>query len=132
MNIDPKRLSDIAHCVLRCEDIIDNEWELLVVVYEVGDGHIANSGFLYNGEDVLPIITEIEELPLLLDDKIVELREAIYRDCGHQFNQMLFQMESATNRFNIEFDFDHKNPWKISPANFIKMRSLLKPNFSGD
>ncbi|MGK0272688.1 MAG: hypothetical protein ACI88H_003361 [Cocleimonas sp.] len=129
MNIDNEKVLEIAKCILQCEDLIQNEWDEVTFVFDVAEGHVANSGFLYNEDKIRPVTASIEEQPLLVRDKVVGLRELIFKDCGHKFKQLLFQMESKTNRFRIDFEFDDENRWAIKPAKIKEMRVLLKPNF---
>ena len=89
MNIDGRLIEAIGKSVLRCNKVVENEWKELSVVFDIGVGHIANSGFLYNGEKVRPISLEIEEEPLLLDNKVFELQSAIEDQCGEKFKQVL-------------------------------------------
>ena len=104
--IEDKYILTIGELLLRCKKVIDNEWDLLAFVFDIGDGHIANSGFLYSGEKIRPASASIEDEPLLLDDKIFELQELVAQKFGHKFIQLLIQMESKTNRIKIEFEFD--------------------------
>ena len=129
MNIDNEKVLEIAKCILQCDDVIDNEWHELTFVFDIAEGHIANSGFLYHEDKIRPAVADIEDQPILLEDKIVELRELVFKECGHKFKQLLFQMESKTNRFKIDFEFDDATRWAISPAKIKEMRVLLKPNF---
>lgn len=129
MNIDNEKVLEIAKYILQCKKVIQNEWDELTFVFDVAEGHVANSGFLYNKDKVRPASASIEDQPLLVRDKIVELRELVFKECGHKFKQLLFQMESKTNRFRIDFEFDDATRWAISPAKIKEMRVLLKPNF---
>jgi len=130
MNIDDGDILELGELVLRCKKIIDNEWDCLAVVYDTGEGHIANSGFIYKDEVVSPVTTKIENSPLLLGDKILAFREKIYEECGHKFKQLLIQMESETNRIKIDFEFDDPERWSIKPAKLKEMREKLRPSFS--
>lgn len=130
MNIKDETLAEIAKLFLRCEDVIDNPWTELVFVFEFYEGCTSNSGFLYNGNKIRPACASIEDNELLLDNKLKKLREDIYEQCGHKFNQLLFQMENETKRFKIDFEFDDPERWAITPASFFEMREKLRPNFN--
>ncbi len=124
-----KYIQEIGQLVLRCEDLCTNSWDSVAVVYDIGDGHTANSGFLYHEERVYPVSLEIEEEPLLLDDTITEFRNELERETGHRFVQLLIQMENQTGRIKIDFEFDSRERWAIQPSNFREMRETLRPNF---
>lgn len=129
MNIEDRTLTDIVELFLRCKKVKENPWTELAFVFEFGDGHISNSGFLYNGDSVRPATASIDEEKLLLGDTLSALREDIYQQCGHKFNQLLFQMENETKRFKIDFEFDDPTRWAITPSTFFDMREKLRPKF---
>ncbi|WP_157576220.1 hypothetical protein [Pseudoalteromonas sp. SW0106-04] len=129
MNIPTERLQYIADLFLRCEDVAENLWTAFTFVFEFNDGHMANSGFIYNAEAVRPASAEIEDDPLLLDDTLLEFREEVYEQCDWRFIKMLFQMESETGRFKIDFEFEDKSRWEIHPGNMMEMREQLRPHF---
>ncbi|WP_022945452.1 hypothetical protein [Pseudoalteromonas ruthenica] len=129
MNIPAERLQYIADLFLRCNKVGQNPWTELAFVFEFSEGHVANSGFLYNGEAVRPASASIEEEPLLLRDTLREFREEVYEQCDWRFIKMLFQMESETGRFKIDFEFEDKSRWEIHPGNMMEMREQLRPHF---
>jgi len=47
MSIEDKSLNLIAQLFLRTKDINKNEWEKCTFVFELGEGCVSNSGFLY-------------------------------------------------------------------------------------
>lgn len=129
MNIDDKYILEIGTLILRCEDVVEEDWDFLTFVFDVGEGVISNSGFIYSGSEIIPASAEIESEPLLLDNKIEGLRSKIYDQCNKEFKQILIQMESNTNRIKIDFEFDDESRWSITPANLRQIREELKPNF---
>ena len=130
MKINDKHVLEIGELVLRCKKVVENDWDLLSVVFDTGEGHIANSGFLYFGDKVRPVSVSIEKEPLLLDDKIFKLRDKIYRQCGEKFKQILIQMENVTHRIKVDFEFEDGGRWSIKPAKLRKIREELRPDFS--
>jgi len=129
MNISDETLMEIAQLFLRCRKVKENPWTEFAFVFELGQGHISNSGFLYNEDKVRPATASIEEEKLLLGDALMALREDIFKECGHKFNQLLFQMENETKRFKIDFEFDDPTRWAITPNNMFEMREKLRPKF---
>ncbi len=106
------------------------KWDFLSFVFDVGEGHIANSGFLYTGDKVIPASASIKGQRKLLSIKIVELQTLIFEQCGEKFKQLLIQMESKTHRIKIDFEFDDANRWSISSSNMKLIREELRPEFS--
>ena len=129
MNIPAERLQYIADLFLRCEDVVENPWTAFTFVFEFNDGHIANSGFLYNGDEVEPATARIAEDMLLLSNTLREFREEVYEQCDWRFIKLLFQMDGETERFKIDFEFEDKNRWEIHPGNMMEMREQLRPHF---
>lgn len=127
--IDSSRITEIGELVLQCKKVIENEWESLTLIYDIGEGHTANSGFLYNNEKVRPFSAEIESQPLLLDKKITELSEEIFNKTKGKLKQLLIQIEKATGKIKIDFEFDNSERWKITPPKLKEMRELLRPHF---
>ncbi len=129
MNIGDKNIFELGELVFSCKKVIENEWDLLAVVYDAGEGYTANSGFLYKKDKIRPISLSIENNPLLLDDKILEFRQKIYERCGQKFKQLLIQIEKENGRIKIEFEFDDSSRWTIKPAKLKEIREALKPQF---
>ena len=129
MNIPAERLQHIADLFLRCKKVKENPWTELTFVFEFNDGHMSNSGFIYKGDDIRPATARIEEDMLLLSDTLREFREEVYEQCDWRFVKMLFQMESETGRFKIDFEFEDKSRWEIHPGNMMEMREQLRPHF---
>ncbi|TMO50020.1 hypothetical protein CWC05_09980 [Pseudoalteromonas ruthenica] len=129
MNISVERLQQIADLFLRCKDVVGNPWTAFAFVFEFNEGHIANSGFLYNNDKVEPATARIEDDLLLLEDTLLEFREEVYEQCDWRFIKLLFQMDGETERFKIDFEFEDKNRWEIHPGNMMEMREELRPHF---
>ena len=119
----------IGELMLRCEDVVEEDWDLLSIVYDTGEGFISNSGFLYIGDRVIPIISEIEEEPLLLDNTIEEFREKVFESSGRKFKQLLIQMEKKSERIKIEFEFDNAQRWTFAPSKLNEVKESLRPHF---
>jgi len=130
MNIDDKHILKISELILRCRKIIENDWGLVSIVYDVGEGHSANSGFLYNGNKIRPVSVGIDGEPTLLSNNILEFQEEVHKECGHKFKQLLIQMEKETGRIKIDFEFDDPDRWAIKPSKIKEMREALRPDFS--
>jgi predicted nucleotidyltransferase len=130
MNIDSKYIFEIVHVILMSEDVKENNWESLSFVFDVADSHIANSGFLYTEDKIRPAVADIDHDPLILDDKIIELREKVFEQCNAKFKQLLIQMEKGSGRIKIDFEFDNPSRWSITPANMKQIREELRPYFN--
>ncbi|MFM2481387.1 hypothetical protein [Celerinatantimonas sp. YJH-8] len=130
MKIDNQTIIEIGQSVLLCQDVIENDWDLLAVVFDVAEGHTANSGFLYKGDDVEPIAACIEDDMQRLDHQIELLREEIYQQTGYKFKQLLVQMKKETGQIKIQFEFDDPQRWSFSPKNLATIKEELRPDFS--
>ncbi|WNO60344.1 hypothetical protein [Rheinheimera sp. MMS21-TC3] len=129
MKIDPKYIQELGKLVLRCKDVIaEHNWDLLAFVFDIADGHMANSGFIYIGDEVIPASARIQEDKMALSNKIREFQQAIFEACGHKFVQLLIQMNSA-GKIHIDFEFDNPKRWNMGPANYHAMREQLRPVF---
>ncbi len=129
MNINDKYVYDIGELILQCEDVVDSHWQLLSVVYDTGEGHTANSGFLYTEDEISPISVSIPGQRFLLRNTILEFRDVVYEETGHKFKQLLIQMEKETGRIKIDFEFDDPDRWAIKPSKLKEMREALRPQF---
>jgi hypothetical protein len=129
MNIDNNLITDIGNLVLQSEDLITTDWDSVSIVFDAGEGHVANSGFIYKDEKIIPAIADIEDKPLILRDKILEIREAIFNSSGYKFSQLLVQVEKKTCRIKIDFEFDKPNRWTILPAKLKEIGEVLRPKF---
>ncbi|WP_370981212.1 hypothetical protein [Agaribacterium sp. ZY112] len=122
-------IQEISSLVLRCKDVVANDWDGLTFVFDVADGHIANSGFLYSGDKIRPATARIKEEPLLLSGTIKEFRQVVANECGEKFKQLLIQIEKESGHFKIDFEFDDAKRWAIVPSKMKEMREALRPKF---
>lgn len=130
MNIDPRYIQELAQLVLRCKDVVaEQSWEALAFVFDVSEGHMANSGFIYIGDEIIPASARIQEDKMALSNKIREFQNAIFEACGDKFVQLLIQMNSA-GKIHIDFEFDNPKRWNMGPANYRAMREQLRPVFN--
>lgn len=127
MNINNEHVHDIGVLILQCEKVINNPWISLSVVYDTGEGHTANSGFLYTEDRITPISVSIAGQRLLLRNKILEFRNVISEQTGHKFKQLLIQMEKDPMRVKVDYEFDDPSRWSISPRNMKTIREELRP-----
>ena len=122
-------ISEIGELILTSPDLQENDWESFSLVYDIGEGHTANSGFLYDNKSIAPFFAESENDPMEIDNQILALQQEIQLTTGHKFKQLLIQMEKNTNKIKIDFEFDNPNRWSITPANMKEMKELLRPKF---
>ena len=129
MQIEQKYVYEIASLIFKADDLNENEWDLATIVYDVGDGHTANSGFLYKNDATQPISAGITGDRLSLKTKIFDFRNEILIKTGKKFRQLLIQVENETNRIKIDFEFDDPHRWTITPGKLKEMREALRPKF---
>jgi hypothetical protein len=127
MNNNDEYVHNIGILILQCEKVINNPWISLSVVYDTGEGHTANSGFLYTEGSITPISVSIAGQRLLLRDKILEFRNVIAEQTGRKFKQLLIQMEKDPVRVKVDYEFDDPSRWLISPRNMKAIREELRP-----
>jgi hypothetical protein len=122
-------IQDIGNLILKSEDLAESNWDFTSIVFDVSEGNIANSGFKYQDKRVSPIIADIEENPLAIDNKVYAFQAAVENKFGHKFKQLLIQIEKETGRIKIDFEFDNANRWTIVPSRLKEMREELRPKF---
>ncbi|WP_137297985.1 hypothetical protein [Psychromonas sp. SP041] len=115
---------------MRCKKVVENQWNSLTFVFDVNEGHMANSGFLYNEDSIRPASARIEDEPMALNNKIRAFQTVIFQKYGHRFKRLLVQIEKNTGRIKIDFEFDNAHRWTIFPSKIAKMREELRPNFN--
>jgi|SRR5690554_173085 len=120
---------EVGEMVLRAEKPQKHNWEAITIVYDISDGHAANSGFLYFENKIIPTSIRINGEPMAIADKLLEFRDAMAEQTGKKFKQLLIQMERETGRIKIDFDFDKGNKWTIVPSRLKEMREELRPKF---
>src|SRR5690606_40266219 len=100
------------------------------VVFDINEGHMASSGFIYVNDKIIPASASFANLgdKKALSNKIREFQNAIFEACGHKFVQLLIQMNSA-GKIHIDFEFDNPKRWNMGPANYRAMREQLRPAF---
>jgi|SRR5690554_209732 len=129
MNELNQYISEIALLISQADDLRDNKWDYVTIVYDISDGYTASSGFLYIGDDVEPTTSRNSNDKKSLPNKMNEFRDAMAEQTGKKFKQLLIQMERETGRIKIDFDFDKGNKWTIVPSRLKEMREELRPKF---
>ncbi|ROQ28850.1 hypothetical protein [Gallaecimonas pentaromativorans] len=129
MKFDNRYIIEIGSLIIQSDDLTTEDWDSVSIIFDVGEGHVANSGFIYLGNDVEPCIAEIDDEPVAIDNKVIEFREHIESVSGHKFKQLLVQIERGSGKIKIDFEFDNHERWKITPSNINEIKGYLKPNF---
>ncbi|WP_370981210.1 hypothetical protein [Agaribacterium sp. ZY112] len=131
MNIDNRISNEIRDLICQSEDLLSIDWDCCAFVFDTSDGATSNSGFVYYGEKCIPAIADIENSPLVIDEKIQQLRSVVFKECGDKFKQVLVQIEKESGRSKIDFDFEFEdaNRWTIVPPKMKEMRETLRPKF---
>lgn len=122
-------IKDLGSLLYRSDDVVETDWDMISIVFDLLDGGISNSGFLYKGDTVEPIIADIDDEPTIIDDKVIDFKKFVTEKFGHEFKQLLIQMEKGTGRIKIDFEFDDPTRWSIGPGNLKEMREFLRPKF---
>jgi len=122
-------IQELASLILQSEDLLDNQWDLATIVFDVAAGAVSNSGFKYTKSEIEPIIAEVPDDIVLLDDKLVEFQNEIINSFGHSFVQLLIQFDRKNNKVKLDFEFDNPSRWSITPANLKRIREELRPKF---
>lgn len=123
-------ITGLASLVLKCEDLVDEEWEQASFVFDVRSGSISNSGFIYRNDKAVPAIADIDEEPLSIDNKVLELQQALESESHVKFKQLLIQLDKNTGKFKIEFEFDTYDRWTFEPKTLSKTKQEIRPNFN--
>jgi len=122
-------IKEIGSMILRCNDTQENEWRSLSVVFDLGENHASNSGFLYTTDKIKPMTAGIDGEVMTVVNKIREFQTVVEKKYGKKFKQLLIQMEKESGRIKIDFEFDDPKRWNMGPSNYIKMREALRPKF---
>ena len=122
-------INEIGQLILRCQKVDENDWDSLSVVFDLTDGRISNSGFLYDSKSIKPMTARIDGEVMTIANKIREFQSAVEKKFGYKFKQLLVQMERESGQIKIDFEFDDPNRWNMGPTNYIKMREALRPVF---
>lgn len=120
----------LGNDLLKSEDLINQEdWQSASFIFEVGNGYITNSGYIYTEEKIIPAIAEIEDDIDLIDEDVLELRDSIQGESGSRFIKLLVQISREGN-IKVDFEFDDLSRWKVTPVNMEVMREEIRPDFS--
>ncbi len=60
MNIPNEKLINIVLLFLECKKVKENPWTELAFVFEFDEGHVSNSGYLYNGDAIRPATAKLK------------------------------------------------------------------------
>lgn len=122
-------IQEIGNLISRCDDALKKDWDSLSVVFDISEGVVSNSGFMYNTSKVLPMSSGIDGEPMAVTNRVSEFQAAVDEKLGQKFKQLLVQMERESGRIKIDFEFDDPKRWNMGPSNYIRMREELRPRF---
>jgi hypothetical protein len=121
-------ISEIGKEILNAKGLMNREWSSLSLVIDLGEGHFAQSGYLYTQTDVDPftaITAERRKLSTLCN----ELKDVIKEESDSNIKQLLVQIRNDDSQMKINFEFENANRWSITPSNMVEMKEMLKPVF---
>ena len=114
----------LAKNIFDDSEINELSWVELVIVVDVTEGAVSQSGFAYTESFTEPVVVDSIDF----DNTVIELRNAIQVDNKSKFKQMLLQMNSD-GRIKCDFEYEEGGRWTIKPNNFKDMQEVLRPNF---
>ena len=101
------------------------DWRTAVIVFDIGEGVVSNSGFAYLDERIVPIVAS----GAIVDDYVRELRDEIKLSDKAPFIQMLVQLRRSDGKMRVDFEYDDPSRWSIRPSKLVEMREALRPQF---
>ena len=123
-------INEIGQEILGANNLQDIDWSSLSLVFDIHDGHTAESGYLYTPDKTKPFVARTQNARAL-SDLCQSLREHFHKETGSYLVQMLVQIGNGEDecRMNTEFEFDDPHRWSITPANMKEMKEKLRPVF---
>ncbi len=108
-------ITEIAQAVVNDDDFRTLDWESLSLVSIVDSGMADMSGYAYdaNGE---PTACSPNDFAIL--DLMTELAEAMQEPDGKTWKTALLQIERATGRIHMTYEYNDRQRWKVTPANY--------------
>jgi len=114
--------------VLMSEDLSDNDWVSLSLVIELAEGVYSESGYLYCNDEVKPFSVETDD-PLAMRHISKELSVSIKKESNSDVVQILVQIRQKDLKVKIDFEYENKSRWSITPSNMQQMKENLRPVF---
>ncbi len=101
------------------------DWKMVTIVFDIGVGSVANSGFAYLEEKVVAVSASGSAV----GDYVRVLRDELKLPDKGPFVQMLVQIRRSDGKIRADFEYEDRSRWRISPANLAGMREALRPKF---
>lgn len=125
MSVEELR-DELVNLISSCNKAVNNPWDELVFVFDIGTGVVSNSGFLYHNEKSRPASARISDEPLTIMNKVLELKAAIESLQKRAVKQVVIQLSSAGDSKMEVYD---EIKLRFTPPKLASLREQLKPNF---
>lgn len=118
-------IEQIGQEIINSEKLATLDWKSVSIVFDIGHASIANSGFAYLDDKIVPTSVGGPRV----SDYVRALRDGMSRLGKGAPVQMLVQI-SHEGKFKIDFEYDDPSRWRIGPANLDQMQEMLRPQFA--
>jgi len=91
-------------------------------------GAFSQSGYLYLNESIKPFIATSDDR-LAMRHISKGLSESIKAESNSNVVQILVQIRQSDLKIKIDFEYEDRSRWSITPKNMKQMKEELRPKF---
>jgi len=128
MSDKSKVIHEIGKEILNAERLENEYWTSLALVITLTQGSFSQTGYLYLIDEIKPFIAKSEK-PLALRHLSKELAEIIKEESKVDVVQILVQIRQSDLKIKIDFEYENRSRWSITPANMKEIKEDLRPAF---
>lgn len=118
-------IGQIGQIILDDAELVGNEWDTAAFVAVLAKPNSV-FGFRYLGTQVYPTTPVTLELLALLEELQVATSDGIHAPWG----ACLVMIDGATLDYEIDFEYENPERWRLTPSNYKTLPLLLQSHFS--
>lgn len=104
---------EVGASIVRNPRVSAQPWDSYALIARVDDDRIQLNGFAYAGDAPRPATPQGPEV----SDRLKSLREAMREPGKPAWGACVVRIVRATQKINIEFEYDHPERWDVTPQN---------------
>lgn len=125
MSENPELVEDLLGAIINSDQIEQQNWETFSLVIAFQDDRVSETyGYSYDVEGEWEAFSI---RPRLINAEAGSYRDWVKIENGNAVIKMLVQFNRVSNRFNVDFEYENRARWSLTPSNLNEITKGLHP-----
>lgn len=125
MSENSELVEDLLGAIINSDQIEQQNWETFSLVIAFQDDRVSETyGYSYDVEGEWEAFSI---RPRLINAEAGSYRDWVKIENGNAVIKMLVQFNRVSNRFNVDFEYENRARWSLTPSNLNEITKGLHP-----